>query len=124
MIEESNCCREVMKKYFNKELVMTKENNEDFKNSTKCWICDSTYVDGEVKVRGHCHITGKYKGSVHRYCNINAKLNHKVPDVFHNLRDYHSYLIMQELGKFTLKRNLIPKGLKKYMSFSINNTFS
>ena len=28
-----------MKKHFNKELVMTKESNEDFKNSTKCWIC-------------------------------------------------------------------------------------
>ena len=25
MIEESNCCREVMKKYFNKELMMTKK---------------------------------------------------------------------------------------------------
>ena len=29
-----------MKKHFNKELVITKGENEDFKNS-KCWICDS-----------------------------------------------------------------------------------
>ena len=28
-----------MKKHFNKELVMTKEDNEDFKNSIKCWVC-------------------------------------------------------------------------------------
>ena len=28
-----------MKKHFNIELVITKEDNEDFKNSTKCWIC-------------------------------------------------------------------------------------
>ena len=27
-----------MKNHFNKELVMTKEDNEDFENSTKCWI--------------------------------------------------------------------------------------
>ena len=27
-----------MKKHFNRKLVMTKEDNEDFKNSTKCWI--------------------------------------------------------------------------------------
>ena len=33
-----------MKKHFNKELVMTKENNEKFKNSTKCWICDNDYI--------------------------------------------------------------------------------
>ena len=35
MIEESKCCSEFMKK-INKELVMTKEGNENFKNSTKC----------------------------------------------------------------------------------------
>ena len=35
MIEESKYCSEVMKKHFNKELVMTKEDNEDFNNSTK-----------------------------------------------------------------------------------------
>ena len=32
-------CGDVMKKDCNKEgLVMTKEGNEDFENSTKCWI--------------------------------------------------------------------------------------
>ena len=30
MIEESKYCSDVMKKHFNKELVMTKEDNEDF----------------------------------------------------------------------------------------------
>ena len=35
---------------------MTKENNEDFKNSTKCWVCDNDYVDNDVKVRYHYHI--------------------------------------------------------------------
>ena len=59
MIEESKYCSEVIKKHFNKEFVMTKEDNEDFKNSTKCWICDNGYIDNDVKVRDHCHITGK-----------------------------------------------------------------
>ena len=57
MIEESKYCSEVMKKYFNKELVITKEDNEDFKNTTKCWICDNAYVDNAVKVRHHCHMS-------------------------------------------------------------------
>ena len=42
MIEESKYCCKVIK------------------NSTKCWICDNDYVDNDVKVRDHCHITGKY----------------------------------------------------------------
>ena len=33
MIKESKYCSEVMKKHFNKEPVMTKEDNEDFENS-------------------------------------------------------------------------------------------
>ena len=28
---------------------MTKEDNEDFENSTKCWICDNNYIDTDVK---------------------------------------------------------------------------
>ena len=36
---------------------MTKEDNEDFKNCAKCWICDNDYVDNNNKVRDHCHIT-------------------------------------------------------------------
>ena len=56
---------------------MTKEDNENFSNSTKYWICDSDYFDNDVQVRDHCYITGKYKSSAHRNCNINVQLNHK-----------------------------------------------
>ena len=112
-----------MKKHFNKELVMTREDNEHFRNSTKCWICDYDYVDYDVKVKYHCHITRKYRGSPHIDCN-NLKLNHKIPVVFHNLKKYDSHLIMQELGKFNLKINVITNKLEKYMSFTINNKLS
>ena len=64
MIEESKYCSEMVKKHFNKELVMTKEVNKDFENSTKCWIYDNDYIDSHVKIRDHCHITGKYRGCV------------------------------------------------------------
>ena len=84
-----------MKKHFTKELVRTKEDNENFKNSSNCWICDNDYVNNDAKVRGHCHITGKYRDSTHRDCDINLKLNHKIPVVFNNLKNYDSHLIMQ-----------------------------
>ena len=113
-----------MKKHFNKELVMTKEDNEDFKNSTTSWICDNDYIDTDVKVRDHCHITGKYRGSADTDCNINLKLNRKIPTVFYNLKNYDSHLIMQEPGKFNLEIRVIPNGLEKYKSFTINNKLS
>ena len=61
---------------------MTKEDNEDLENSTKCSISDNDYIDGNVKARDHCHISGKYRRSAHRDCNINVKLNHKILPYF------------------------------------------
>ena len=124
IIKESKYCSEVIKKYFNKESVMTKEDNEDFKNSAKCWICDNDYVHNDVKVRGYCRITEKYRDSAHGDCNINLKLNHNIPIIFKNLKNYDNHLIMEELGKFNLKISVIPNGLEKYMSFTINNKLS
>ena len=61
---------------------MTEEDNGHFINSTKCWICDNNCVKDDVKVRDHCHITGKYRGSTHKDCNIKVKLNHKALSYF------------------------------------------
>ena len=97
---------------------MTKEDNENFENSTKCSIYGNNYVNNDVKARGHNHISRKYRGSAHRDCNIDLKLNHQFPIVFHNLKSYESHLIMEELGKFNLKIIVIPKGLEKYVSFN------
>ena len=87
-------------------------------------ICGNDYIDGDVKIRDHCQITGKYRCSAHRHCNINVKLNHKIPVLFHNLNNYDSHVIMQELGKLDLKLNATLNGLEKYMSFSISNKLS
>ena len=103
MIEEIKFRIDVLKKKINKELTMTKEDDEDFKNSTKCWIFDNAYVDSDVKVRDHCRMTRKYRGSPHRDCNVNVKLNHKIPFVYRNLKNYDSHLMMQELGKSNFK---------------------
>ena len=75
-LKKVNIVGKWQKKHFNRKLVMTKGDNEDFKNSTEWWICDNDYVDNDVKVRDHCHITGKYRGSAHRDCNINLKWNY------------------------------------------------
>ena len=75
MIEGSKYCSDVMKKHFNKELVITKDDNNNFNDSTKCWVCDNDYVNKDVKVRDHCHVNGKYRRSVHRDCNVISIIN-------------------------------------------------
>ena len=120
MIEENKYSSDAMKKYFNKDLVMIKKGNEDWNNSTQCWMCDNDHINNDVKLRDHCHITEKYIGSANGDCNINVKLNHKIPIEFHNLKNYDLHLIMQEPSKFN-QVNATRNGLEKYMSFSINN---
>ena len=61
---------------------------------------------------------------VNRDCNINLKLNRKIPIAFLNLKNYDSHLIMQELGKLNLKVSVVSNVLEKYMSFTINNKIS
>ena len=65
-------------------------------------------------------MTKKQRGFAHWNCNINLKLTKTVPVIFHNLRVYDSHLIMKEIDKFDVKVNVIPRGLEKYMAFTIN----
>ena len=101
---------------------MSEKDEQIFQSSSKCWIRDKLFEVEDNKVRDHCHITGKYRSSAHWSCNINLKLTKNVPVIFHNLRGYDNHLIIREIGRFDVKINVIPNGLKKYMAFTINKT--
>ena len=113
IFKEYGCCRSVMKKHFNKNFIMTAEENEKFERSNICWICGKL-IDFDEKVRDHCRITGKYRGCAHWSCNINRKINKIVPEIFHDLKGYDSHLIFKELSKFNCKISVIPNGLENY----------
>ena len=117
---------------------MTKEDEEKFLKANECYICNKKYTDKDIKVRDHCHITGKYRGSAHQECNLQLRLNPeevKIPVIFHNLSGYDSHFIMQEIGAIvknhTYKNNkgeekqmniyAIPNNMEKYMAFMLGN---
>ena len=77
------------------------------------------YDEGEVKLKDHDHITGKYRGSAYQKCNLNLSLSKKIADSFHNLQNYGSHLIFREVGKYNLKVNIKLKTLEKYLIFTI-----
>ena len=119
IFKEYNYCKNVMKKHFNKNLVMTGEENEEYERSNVCWFCENL-TEFNDKVRYHCYITGKYRRSSLWKCNISLKITKKLPVIFHNFRGYDSHLIFKELSKFNCKISVIPNGLEKYMSFTLN----
>ena len=135
MLEEFKWCNNIVKKHFSKPLKMTKEDEESFVRAEECHICKTPFVKSDVKVRDHCHVTGKYRGSAHRDCNLNFRLTDKIPVVFHNLRGYDSHFIMQEIGEIVKKNsytdekgkkhemniNVIPNNMEKYMAFMLGH---
>ena len=135
MLDEIKYCKKVMKKEFNKPLKMTKEDEEKFQKADECHICNKKYNETDVRVRDHCHITGKYRGSAHQDCNLNFQISDKIPAIFHNLRGYDSHFIMQEIGAIVKKNtytnkkgekcqmniNAIPNNMEKYMAFMLGN---
>ena len=62
IFKEYDYYKRVIEKYFNKNLVMSAEDEERSWLSNKCWICNKFFDVGDDKVSGHCHITGKYRG--------------------------------------------------------------
>ena len=65
------------------------------------------YIINYILKRIQCHITGEYRGSVHKICNTDCSLTQKIPVIFHNLK-YDSYHIMQEIGRIDQKLNVKP----------------
>ena len=138
MLEEVEYCKAVVKKCFSKPLVMTEDDELHFKRMDKCHICDKKYTDKDVRVRDHCHINGKFRGSAHQECNLKLSVKPeelRIPVVFHNLRSYDGSFIMQQISDIAknytykdkkgkvqpLNINAIPNIMEKYMAFMLGN---
>ena len=96
-----------------------------FDNATHCPRCNVKFeMNGKhIKVRDHCHITGKYRGPLCLVCNSRLRLKRRVlPVVFHNFKGYDGHLICKqaigEMPGWHLK--VIPTTHEKYMSLRAN----
>jgi hypothetical protein len=49
--------------------ILTQEEEQLFKLSNKCYLCNCIFDDNTGKNRDHCHLTGKYRGSLCSKCN-------------------------------------------------------
>ena len=120
ILHEYEYCKNVLKDHFNKNLIMSMEEEELFQEVNKCWICDKLFELMDEKVRDHCHITGKFRGAVHFSCNANFKITKKIPVIFHTLKGYDGHLTMRGLSNFDVAVDAIPCRLEKYMSIIVN----
>ena len=74
-----------MNKHFNKNLIMSEEEEHLFQQSNSCWICKKLIDNDGEKVRDHCHVTDRFRGAAHWNCNIPANIcwsSRRLQDVF------------------------------------------
>ena len=82
--------------------------------------------------RDHCHFTGKYRGCAHSICNLNYCNKHfKIPEFFHNMKNYDGHLIIQKAEKLSNKKKIdvIAQNSEKFInigfdSLSVKDSFS
>eukprot|EP00732_Lithocolla_globosa_P002739 Lithocolla_globosa_v1_NODE_1901_length_2266_cov_255.919493.p2 type:complete len:179 gc:universal NODE_1901_length_2266_cov_255.919493:1414-878(-) len=91
----------------NSDIILNSQEQETYDNASECIYCNES-LDEKVKVRDHCHVTGKFRGAPRN-----------VPIAFHNLKGYDSHLIIKNLQKNYGKITCIPNTEEKYMSFTI-----
>lgn len=91
-------------------------NWKEFYKTKDCSICGKSLDN--IKVRDHCHLTGKFRGAAHNSCNLKYKIIKFFPVIFHNLAGYDSHLFIKNLGITKGKINCIPNNEEKYISFS------
>ena len=70
-----------------------------------------------IKVRDHCHYTGKYRDAAHKICNLMYNTPREIPVIFHNGSSYDYHFIIKGLadefeGDFECLR-------EKYITFSV-----
>ena len=87
ILKEYKYCKKVINTHFNKNLIMSEEEEHLFQQSSNCWICKKLIDNDEEKVRDNYHINGKFRGAAHRDCNMNFRLTKKFPVIFHNLKE-------------------------------------
>jgi hypothetical protein len=90
LTEEGQKLNELLLKRL-EEFKKPRPNNDDslkFEKEEKCHFCSKEFTEDDIKVRDHCHITGKFRGAAHLSCNLKVRTSLKIPVFFHNGSGY------------------------------------
>ena len=104
-----------------KDINMTDEDEEDYRNNNICRYCEK--IIESDKVRDHCHLTGNYRGPAHSKCNINEtqKQSNFIPFIFHNFSNFDCHMFFKKLvdkKKDKVDFEITPKTNEEYISLT------
>ena len=85
-------------------MLLTKKGEQNHNKQKVCYICRKEFNTDDsdkkyLKVRDHCHYTGKYRGASHDICNLRYKISKEISVVFHNGSTYEYHFIIKNLAE-------------------------
>ncbi|GBC00650.1 hypothetical protein RclHR1_39290001 [Rhizophagus clarus] len=106
---------------FNKKLAEYNDIQTTIKKATKTIASKKVKAD---KVWDHCHITGNFRESAHRDCNLKLQIEPwktPIPVVFHNFRGYDFHLVCESVGCSvnTHQIKVIAETFERYKSMKV-----
>ena len=107
---------------------LSEEQERCHQSQTHCYLCKKVFSDEpesdgfiNIKVRDHCHLTGKYNGAAHVNCNLNFKEPNFIPLFFHNLKGYDAHFIIKNIkNELFEKCDIIPQNMEKFIAFTLD----
>ncbi len=117
--EEGQNLSQILKERLEKfkyHVLSLKEEEEEFQNVNVCHICKKKFSKSDIKVRDHCHITGKFRGVAHQTCNLRVRICLKIPVFFHNGSGYDFKHFIRKLLIYKIDKNLRVLSQKKSIS--------
>lgn len=100
---------------------MSIEDEQNFREATKCFICYKPFTAEDPKIREHDHDLefNNYRGSSHRSCNLLVRRKKFIPIWAHAMGAYDSHYLIRMFASRNFKIKLIPHNIERYISFSV-----
>ncbi len=121
IIEEGEKLNEILLERLEeyKKPKLNKEDRIKFKEAKKCHFCNKEFREDDIKVRDHCHITGKFRGAARQSCNLRVRTSLKIPFFFHNGSGYDFKHFIKKLYKIDKNLRILPQTEEKYFSITV-----
>ena len=99
---------------------LTKAQLKEYNHMSRCHIFFGPFRLGNRKVRDHYHYSSIYRGALHSLCNLQYKMPTYILVIFHNLAGYDAHMFIKELAKCGSQMGVIAKNTKDYISFLVS----
>ena len=124
LFSESQYITDILRKVNIPIKTMTYKEICSYRDASRCQICcvlfdEHTYL----KVKDHCHLSGRYRQALCSRCNLTyAAQKYDIYVIMHGLSNYDSHFIVHNFSKYKESNiKIVPRTSEKYLSFSLGN---